>query len=356
MAKKKTTNNADYKTVSVLIKHYNVQLAGATTNTNDVAFNLNHACTNKLMSSKALGLYLRLSRLSHKFYFTKEAFTATLLEGKDSTNSGLNELIATGLLYVKERRDENGKFNGNEFHLFERPIKQEERHEIEAGRYSHVEANGLPYYSMDFPRIDEAVNEEPVIETLPPAENPPLLFSLNSLEGIILNSAYARNNNINDIKDLEHLEAIIKDLLKTKDVMDYKGLTIPTITGNELSKYDQAVAKLDNEDAYSVVETYLDNIGSITKGALIRLVALLQYADADLINVATEQARDLAKVAPIKYIEETVKDWLTKGIYTGIDAETHLYLYRNVSKYYADERLKPTGEVVGEYYNWMDEL
>lgn len=360
-----------FATMSVLIKHYNAQYYGAVTNTNDYPMSLKYANTNRLMSSKALGLYVRLSMLGHTFNFTKEAFTGIVKEGKDSVNSGLKELEKAGLLVTVDRRNEKGEYAGAEYHLFELPVKQEVRRLIESGAYNHIQANGEPYYLGSFPTEDAAAKEVAqdlvneytgeIIENSPSAENPQHLLFIKDLERIILNTSYAHKNNINetDLQDLSNLSNIVKALIKKSDIEEYKGLMLPARSVSPESEYNKALDQLENESIYNTIREYLYNFGEITKGELIRLVALakpvaITGADSEIITYAIQIAKDKSKASPVAYIERTVADWLRRGLKTNIDVDVHLHLYKTKGKNY--DIIKPTGNVITEgYYDWLSE-
>lgn len=80
---------------------------------------------NKDISLKAKGMMLVLSSLPNGWNFTENGLTSILKESRDSVRTTLKELEKHGYLHRERVRDENGKYGGTDYHLYQQPILEQ---------------------------------------------------------------------------------------------------------------------------------------------------------------------------------------------------------------------------------------
>ena len=75
---------------------------------------------NEEISLKAKGLLALLLSYPDNWQFYKAEIVQHTSDKENSLNSGLKELIENGYIVRKQRKDENGKFEGYEYHVYEK--------------------------------------------------------------------------------------------------------------------------------------------------------------------------------------------------------------------------------------------
>lgn len=76
---------------------------------------------NEEISLKAKGLLALLLSYPDNWQFYKAEIVQHTTDKENSLNSGLKELIENGYIVRKQRKDENGKFEGYEYNVYEKP-------------------------------------------------------------------------------------------------------------------------------------------------------------------------------------------------------------------------------------------
>jgi hypothetical protein len=165
----------------------------------------NYHFKEKGMSLKAKGLLSLMLSLPDDWNYSISGLVRLSKDGKDSVMSALSELEKFGYLMRERTKDENGKFNGIVYHIFEEP-------------------------QTEFP-----ITEKPILENAkagkPISESPPQLNTkkLNIKENKIL---YDINNYIDILETIpdDHLRNLYCSFLENRyqmgDPLTTKGLKL----------------------------------------------------------------------------------------------------------------------------------
>ncbi len=165
----------------------------------------NYHFKEKAMSLKAKGLLSLMLSLPDDWNYSISGLVRLSKDGKDSVMSALSELEKFGYLMRERTKDENGKFNGIIYHIFEEP-------------------------QTEFP-----ITEKPILENekagKPISESPPQLNTkkLNTNQNKIL---YDINNYIDILETItdDHLRNLYCDFLENRyqmgDPLTTKGLNL----------------------------------------------------------------------------------------------------------------------------------
>lgn len=81
----------------------------------------NNLIRNKELSFKAKGIMILMLSMGEGFTFHTNGLASFSTDGKDGVASGLKELEKHGYLERKTQHDENGKFAGIEYYIYEQP-------------------------------------------------------------------------------------------------------------------------------------------------------------------------------------------------------------------------------------------
>ena len=112
--------------------------------TRDYTVMSNHHLRNHNLSLKAKGLLSQMLSLPEEWDYTLEGLAKLNGDGKDSIRSAVQELEKTGYIQRRRTKDENGKFGGNEYVIYEQPVA------------------AAP--SSDFPTMEKPTLEKPSLE------------------------------------------------------------------------------------------------------------------------------------------------------------------------------------------------
>jgi hypothetical protein len=165
----------------------------------------NYHFKEKAMSLKAKGLLSLMLSLPDDWNYSISGLVRLSKDGKDSVMSALGELEKFGYLMRERTKDENGKFNGITYYIFEEP-------------------------QTEFPIAEKPISENEKAGK-PSSESPPQLNTkkLNTNQNKIL---YDINNYI-DILDTipdDHLRNLYCDFLESRyqmgDPLTTKGLNL----------------------------------------------------------------------------------------------------------------------------------
>lgn len=77
---------------------------------------------NKNLSWKAKGLLGCLLSLPDDYIFSEKAICSMSIDGKESTSKGIKELVKNGYIQIKKIKCSNGRFNGVDYIIFEKPL------------------------------------------------------------------------------------------------------------------------------------------------------------------------------------------------------------------------------------------
>ena len=177
----------------------------------------NYHFKEKAMSLKAKGLLSLMLSLPDDWNYSISGLVRLSKDGKDSVMSALSELEKFGYLMRERTKDENGKFNGIVYHIFEEP-------------------------QTEFP-----IAEKPILEKekagKPITESPPQLNTkkLNINNNKIL---YDINNYIDILETIpdDHLRNLYCDFLENRyqmgDTLTTKGLRLLIERVRELAGID----------------------------------------------------------------------------------------------------------------------
>ncbi len=126
----------------------------------------------KRLSLKAKGLLSQMLSLPEDWDYTLTGLSSINRESKDAIRSAVNELEQAGYIRRHQTTDARGKFSGNEYIIYERPMRTEQ--EIMEG--NKVDQNALRRPLQENPLSQNPSSENPTTEKPvtgnPPPENP----------------------------------------------------------------------------------------------------------------------------------------------------------------------------------------
>ena len=82
----------------------------------------NYHLSDPRLSLKAVGLLSKMLSLPENWDYTIRGLTCICREGRDAIQGAVSELEEAGYIRRQQRHDENGKFAGNEYVIYESPL------------------------------------------------------------------------------------------------------------------------------------------------------------------------------------------------------------------------------------------
>ena len=79
------------------------------------------------LSAKAFGLLVKMLMLPPDWNFTEVGLSKLVKDSRDGIRSGLKELEDAGYLIRVRVRDDSGKLRHMEYHIYETPVKQQDK-------------------------------------------------------------------------------------------------------------------------------------------------------------------------------------------------------------------------------------
>jgi hypothetical protein len=191
----------------------------------------NHHFKERKMSLKAKGLLSLMLSLPDSWEYNISGLVKLSKDGKDSVMSALAELEKFGYLRRERTKDENGKYSGIVYHIYEVPQTEKP--------------------------IAEKPNAEEQNTEKQNTEKPTQLSTkvINHLENKNTNKEREINELLTEIKDVELRElyqAYINQREENGNPLTTKGLSMLMARGYRLSNYDNAVHR-------AIVETAIIN-------------------------------------------------------------------------------------------------
>jgi len=147
------------------------------------------------LSWKAKGLLLYMLSMPDDWEFYVSELKNHASDGRDSTASGLKELERAGYLVKTKRRDEEGKFQGYDYNLFETPL-------AENGKpVNGKPENGKPVSTKEGLKLntDNTKKEEAIKNCNPPFEHQNNQFK-DSKEGKEKEKSCAKKEKLEDLE------------------------------------------------------------------------------------------------------------------------------------------------------------
>lgn len=84
----------------------------------------NYHLSDPRLSLKAVGLLSKMLSLPENWDYTIRGLTCICREGRDAIQGAVSELEEAGYIRRQQRHDENGKFAGNEYVIYESPLTE----------------------------------------------------------------------------------------------------------------------------------------------------------------------------------------------------------------------------------------
>ena len=84
----------------------------------------NYHLSDPRLSLKAVGLLSKMLSLPENWDYTIRGLTCICREGRDAIQGAVSELEDAGYIRRQQRHDENGKFAGNEYVIYESPLTE----------------------------------------------------------------------------------------------------------------------------------------------------------------------------------------------------------------------------------------
>lgn len=158
--------------------------------TRDYTVMSNYHLRDKRISLKAKGLLSQMLSLPEDWDYTLTGLASINKESKDAIRSAVNELEDTGYIKRYQKVDKGGKFSGNEYVIYERPVD------------STGKASALEKPSSENPTTDKTTAGKPL------SENP---TQINTKEENTdrLNTDSFLSGDGRERKEIEHYRALI---------------------------------------------------------------------------------------------------------------------------------------------------
>lgn len=191
----------------------------------------NHHFKERKMSLKAKGLLSLMLSLPDSWEYNISGLVKLSKDGKDSVMSALAELEKFGYLRRERTKDENGKYSGIVYHIYEVPQTD-----------NPIAENP----NTDKQNAEKQNTEKPIQSSTK---------GINPLNNQNTNKEREKNELLNEIKDAE-LRDLYKAYINQREdngnPLTTKGLSMLMARGYRLSNYDNAVHK-------AIVETAIIN-------------------------------------------------------------------------------------------------
>ena len=247
----------------------------------------NYHLRDKNLSLKAKGLLSQMLSLPDKWDYTISGLAAINKEGVDAIKSAVKELEQVGYITRQRIRNSAGQVQGNEYTVYEKPVKPKVENPLQADVKPKVE-NPLQENPLQENPLEENPTEENPTEENPRQINKDLINYLSNKDRYNNLSIYLSNEDT--IDRIEEYRQMIK-----KNI-DYDMLIIPDY-------------KIDVKQLNGIVELMTDIVANNTKPISIggnKLPAelvksrLLKLTSSEIIYVLDSLAKNTTKIRNIR--------------------------------------------------------
>lgn len=240
----------------------------------------NYHFKEKGMSLKAKGLLSLMLSLPENWDYSAAGLVTLSKDGKDSVNAALKELEKFGYLRRTQAYDENGKFGGYNYEIFEKPSDA-----------VIAEAKDKKQPKAEKPSTDNPFAENPSTEK-PSTENPPQL-SKKELNNKKLNTEISSTEEEERKKKASEptgYDVIINNRIKNEDVK---------ITLYEFIKMRKLIKKPLTDFALTKLINKLEKLAADPQTQVEILEKSILNNWQDIYGPTAEQPRPQGKVTPL---------------------------------------------------------
>ena len=217
----------------------------------------NYHLRDKALTLKAKGLLSLMLSLPEDWDYTLSGLSTISREGVDSIRTAVNELEKSGYVVRSQTRTDNGKFQGNEYLVYEMPFSCKKVASTDPSPIDTLHGNCLPHYEEnanrilpEYPLLDFPITDNPTT-VFPISENPTQLNKeernkdiFNKDQSIYLSNA-DRMNEIDDFGDTikKNIEYdILWERFPHERINELYGLLLATINSRK------KIIKIGSED------------------------------------------------------------------------------------------------------------